>query len=407
MSITPFNSIDTKKLLFGQLEKKKGLYFCPVYYKSPENHLITKTPPMTTYSGLEPKRNRYSIDVDLEENRLKRHRDLYNVLTAIDDMCIDCTYERSKEWFRKQIPKRAIQARYQSPMIPGWADEPAKMRLEFLIEDPKDVVDKKHRYLDPKHVVSGSKVICVMQLLGFWVSNNFLGAHWRIIKLIANVENPEADALALEAEKEEQQKREEREQERERERKREREKERERKREKERDTKPKSSRGRSNRDDEDRPKRRRGKAAPKETSNEMVETKEDRPSTRSTKSRRAAPQKKEVEKSSRSSQKSRKDTRASQKKSTTRTRTKREKTPEPQPSEESEEPEKELAKETHQDSFEDDGEVITEDDDVRDEERDDSEDDSRRRDHPKEARSEDEKDSYDDYNSDSYYSGSE
>ena len=192
MSVTAINSIDAKKFLFGELDKKRNIYFCPIYYKTPENHLITKTPPMVTSSGLKKKKNRWYIDCDLRETELKRHRELYKKLAMVDDLCIDVTAQKSKDWFENSsIPKRAIQARYQSPMIPGWADEPAKMRIEVLIEDGDDVVDKYHRPLDPKLVVAGSKVVLLMQLCGFWVSNTFLGCHWRIIKLIANVENPE------------------------------------------------------------------------------------------------------------------------------------------------------------------------------------------------------------------------
>ena len=193
MSVTSVNQIEAKDFLFGELDKKRNIYFCPIYYKAPENHLITKTPAMVTSSGLKRKKNRWYIDCDLRETELKRHRELYKKLTMVDDLCIDVTAQRSKDWFENNIPKRSIQARYQSPMIPGWSDEPAKMRVEVLIEDENDVVDKYHRDLDPKLVVPGCKIVLLMQLCGFWVSNNFLGCHWRVIKLIANVDNPDAE----------------------------------------------------------------------------------------------------------------------------------------------------------------------------------------------------------------------
>jgi hypothetical protein len=73
MSVTPVNTIEAKDFLFGELDDKHNIFFCPIYYKTPENHLITKTPAMVTSSGLKRKKNRWYIDCELRETDLKRH----------------------------------------------------------------------------------------------------------------------------------------------------------------------------------------------------------------------------------------------------------------------------------------------------------------------------------------------
>jgi hypothetical protein len=182
-----YRKINVKKLNFSKLQSRGQFYFtATTYNKKP---LIIKTPALITPTGIQPDGARSFVDLQLDVGSNPDHQDLYDFFRAIDDRCIDESIENMDKWFKGDVDERFIEEQFKSPITAGWGNEPSEMRVELVTENLDDIVDGDGNVIAPADVTSLSSVEVKLQLLGVWVSKEFLGTHWRALGVVANLDH--------------------------------------------------------------------------------------------------------------------------------------------------------------------------------------------------------------------------
>lgn len=183
-----YHKTNIKNFEFGKIQARGKLYFVPMKYQG-ENFSI-ETSPLTTPTGIQSEDTRSWMDVELDITINDDHKRLYDMFKAIDDRCIDMTIDNMDKWFPKgTMDVNYIEDQFKSPITSGWGNEPALLRFEIQAENPEDIMDSEGNVISADDVTALSAVKVRMQLLGMWVSEKFLGCHWRAIRVVANLDH--------------------------------------------------------------------------------------------------------------------------------------------------------------------------------------------------------------------------
>lgn len=188
-SVTNFRTLDTKFLDFGRIRPKGHFNFVPTTFK--HNPLVIETPLLITPTGIQSEENRNWMDLELDVNSKKDHQELFDAIRSVDDCCIDEIVYQLDKWFadNKDIDEDFVEDNYRSPLTAGWGNEPGLLRVEIQPEAPEDLMDSNGNILSPSDVTALSSVSVKLQLLGVWVSDKYLGTHWRAISAKANLDH--------------------------------------------------------------------------------------------------------------------------------------------------------------------------------------------------------------------------
>lgn len=185
---TDFRRLSTKYLEFSKIQPRGNFHFTSTKYKN--GPLIIETPFLVTPTGIQSEDTRNWMDVELDVASNKDHQIFYDVIKSIDDRCIDETIDHMDKWFPKgKVDETFIEEQFKSPITSGWGNEPALLRFEIHAEEPESLMDTEGNVISPSDVTALSTVKVQMQLLGVWVSEKFLGCHWRAIRIVANLDH--------------------------------------------------------------------------------------------------------------------------------------------------------------------------------------------------------------------------
>jgi len=188
MSTTDFRRLSTKYLDFAKLQPRGNFHFTSTKYKN--DALIIETPFLVTPTGIQSEDTRNWMDVELDVASNEDHQKLYDAIKSIDDRCIDETIDHMDTWFTKgNVDETFIEEQFKSPITSGWGNEPALLRFEIHAEHPESLMDTEGNVISPSDVTALSTVKVQMQLLGVWVSEKFLGCHWRAVRIVANLDH--------------------------------------------------------------------------------------------------------------------------------------------------------------------------------------------------------------------------
>jgi len=182
-----YKNIKAQNLRFSKLQPRGTFYFSSTTYN--KKPLVITTPSLITPTGIQPDGARSFLDLELDVATNRDHQALYEMFKSIDDRCIDESIENMDKWFKGDVDERFIEEQFKSPITAGWANEPSEMRVELVTEHPEDIVDAEGNVISPSDVTSLSSVQVKLQLLGIWVSKEFLGCHWRALGLVANLDH--------------------------------------------------------------------------------------------------------------------------------------------------------------------------------------------------------------------------
>lgn len=185
--LTPIQKVNEKHLRFGKIQARGTFYFVPVSYQT--SPLTIQTPALITPTGIQAQEARNFLDLELDVATNAEHQTLYDVFKAIDDRCIEESVANMDKWFKGDVDEQFIEEQFKSPITAGWGNEPSEMRVELVAENPEDIVDSEGNVISPQDVTSLSAVKVTLQLLGVWVSKDFLGCHWRALSIIANLDH--------------------------------------------------------------------------------------------------------------------------------------------------------------------------------------------------------------------------
>jgi hypothetical protein len=185
---TDFRRLSTKYLEFSKIQPRGNFHFTSTKYKN--GSLIIETPFLVTPTGIQSEDTRNWMDVELDVASNRDHQIFYDVIKSIDDRCIDETIDHMDKWFPKgKVDETFIEEQFKSPITSGWGNEPALLRFEIHAEEPESLMDTEGNVISPSDVTALSTVKVQMQLLGVWVSEKFLGCHWRAIRIVANLDH--------------------------------------------------------------------------------------------------------------------------------------------------------------------------------------------------------------------------
>lgn len=185
--ITDPKKVDEKNLKFAKIQPRGTFYFVATSYGG--KPLTIRTPALITPTGVQAQGARSFLDLELDVNTNTAHQDLYDMFKGIDDRCIDESIANMDKWFKGDVDEQFIEDQFKSPITTGWGNEPSEMRVELMSENPEDIMDSQGNIISASDVTPLSSVVVTLQLLGVWVSKDFLGCHWRALSLVANLDH--------------------------------------------------------------------------------------------------------------------------------------------------------------------------------------------------------------------------
>ena len=190
--------VNARFLEFGKVQAKKNSNFIHTKYKNA--NLKIETPFLFTPTGICSENQRTWMDVELNCSNDPKHKILFDLFKAIDDRCLNYTIDRVKKWFNGTMTGEMIEETFKSPIIHGWGNEPALLRFEIEVSKPEDLIDADGHVVSSEEVSPLSTVKVQLELIGLWISENFLGCHWKATNIVAQLpKKPEKEAPKLES----------------------------------------------------------------------------------------------------------------------------------------------------------------------------------------------------------------
>ncbi len=173
---------------FEKIRPRGDFYFSVTKFKG--ETLTVETPALITPTGIQSDKSRNWMDLELDVSENSEHQKLYDMFKMVDSTCIDETIQNLDKWFPKSdVDETFVEEQYKSPVTAGWGNEPALLRIEIGVIEPEDLMDSLGNVISPRDVTALSSVVVTLQLLGMWVSDKFLGCHWRATRIVANLDH--------------------------------------------------------------------------------------------------------------------------------------------------------------------------------------------------------------------------
>ena len=116
-SVKTYESIQVDKFNYNKPTKYNNSYFGPLSYDENTEPIYIQTPKLKCKTNLKDiieQKNPY-LEVTIPKNRL----DFYDLCLSIDDKNVKTTFEKSEDWFGKDLPMEAIEGMYK-PITKGF-----------------------------------------------------------------------------------------------------------------------------------------------------------------------------------------------------------------------------------------------------------------------------------------------
>lgn len=169
-SVKTYDSIDISNFNYTKPTKFNNSYFGPMSYDKNTEPIYIQTPKLrckTVIKEIMENKTPY-LEVTIPKNRL----DFYDLFLNIDDKNVKITYERSNEWFGKELPIEAIEEMYK-PFTKGFKKN-TEPTLKFKIPVVKgkvqcSVYNQQRNFIDISDIKENDELILILHLKGLKV----------------------------------------------------------------------------------------------------------------------------------------------------------------------------------------------------------------------------------------------
>ena len=167
MSVLRYEDVDVNEINFSKPEKVGTSYFGSISYGTELKPLYVQTPRLKSLINvcdIQEKKNPH-LEVEIPNG----HFDIYDFFLNLDDNCIKTTFQKSQEWFGKELPLEAIDDMFKRTTKPFKKNENPVMKFKLPVVKNKiqcGVYNQQRVFLDINDIKCDSEVILVLHLRG-------------------------------------------------------------------------------------------------------------------------------------------------------------------------------------------------------------------------------------------------
>ena len=169
-SVKTYDSIDINQFNYTKPTKYNNSYFGSMSYGKNLEPIYIQTPKLkckTKAKEILQNKNPY-LEVIIPKNRL----DFYDLILSIDDKNVKTTFNRSEEWFNKELPMEAIDEMHK-PLTKGFKknSEPTiKFKIPIIKSKAQcSVYNQLRTFVDINEIKENDEVILILHLKGLKV----------------------------------------------------------------------------------------------------------------------------------------------------------------------------------------------------------------------------------------------
>ena len=166
-TIIRYDDIIVDNINFSKPEKLGQSYFASMSYTDSLKPIYIQTPKLickTNISEVKDKKSPY-LEVEVPKGRF----DMYDLFLSLDDKNIKTTYDKSKEWFNKELSLEAIDEMYRRTTKPFKknVNPTLKFRIPIVKNEIKcGVYNQRRVFVDVNEIKENMEVILILHVRG-------------------------------------------------------------------------------------------------------------------------------------------------------------------------------------------------------------------------------------------------
>ena len=169
-NILRYDDVDVNNINYSKPEKVGQSYFASMSYGDGLKPLYIQTPKLKCRTNVNDIKDKKAPHLEVEIPSGKY--DMYDLFLSLDDKNIKTTYEKSEEWFKKELSLEAIDEMYKRSSRPFKknVNPTLKFRVPVVKNDIKcGVYNQKRVFVDVDEVKEDSEVILILHVRGLKV----------------------------------------------------------------------------------------------------------------------------------------------------------------------------------------------------------------------------------------------
>ena len=173
-TVRKYDDIQLENINYSKPEKIGNSYFGSICYGDGLNPLYIQTPIVKAFSNISDiidKKNPY-LDVEI----CNKNFDLYDFFLNLDDKNIRSTFQKSQEWFGKEIPLEGIDDMYKRLTKPCKKDQNPIIRFRLPIVKGKlqcGVYNQQKVFIDINEIVKDTELILILHIRGLKILKQY------------------------------------------------------------------------------------------------------------------------------------------------------------------------------------------------------------------------------------------
>ena len=193
--VTRYDKLQLENIQYEKPENQNNIYFGPMYYDL--NPLLVQSSRLKVKEIKDDTKQKYLV-LETDSNDFR----FYDKLVKLDDHNLDQTYQKSEEWFNKELPMDILENMYKRITIPFKKDDIPS--IEFKLPFHKQTLQTKiynsnNELVEIDNLKSGSTVIIMLHIRGlkFLKQNYYCDIFLSQIKLVKEVVKTIKPAMCL------------------------------------------------------------------------------------------------------------------------------------------------------------------------------------------------------------------
>ena len=166
-NILRYDDVDVHSINYSKPEKIGQSYFAAMSYGDGLKPLYIQTPKLKCKTNVNDIKDKKAPHLEVEIPSGKY--DMYDLFLSLDDKNIKTTYEKSEEWFKKELSLEAIDEMYKRSSRPFKknVNPTLKFRIPIVKNEIKcGVYNQKRVFVDVNEVKEDSEVILILHVRG-------------------------------------------------------------------------------------------------------------------------------------------------------------------------------------------------------------------------------------------------
>jgi hypothetical protein len=169
-SVLRYDEVDMNQINYSKPEKVGTSYFGSLSYGEHLKPFYIQTPKVKSkinIKDVEDKKIPY-LDIEIPNGNF----DIYDFFLNIDDKNIKTTFQKSQEWFNKELPLEAIDDMYKRSTKPFKKNENPTLRFRLPVVKNKiqcGVYNQQRVFVDINEIKNDSEIILILHIRGLKV----------------------------------------------------------------------------------------------------------------------------------------------------------------------------------------------------------------------------------------------